>query len=152
MSTLIHRRVEDARRGLNPRVIGRSRSGWVVLGDRQVTRGYCLLLPDPVVPTLNDLRDEVRRQYLDDMAAIGDALLDLTGAVRMNYEILGNLEPALHAHIFPRYADEHPDLRAKPIWFYDWDAAEPFDAIIHGPLMNQIRDALESRGVLPSRG
>ena len=25
-------------------------SGWAVLGDPQITRGYCLLLPDPVVP------------------------------------------------------------------------------------------------------
>jgi hypothetical protein len=27
-------------------------SGWAVFGDVQVLNGYCLLLPDPVVPTL----------------------------------------------------------------------------------------------------
>jgi hypothetical protein len=37
-----------------------------VLGDPQITRGYCLLLPDPVVPDLNALVGDARRQFLDD--------------------------------------------------------------------------------------
>ena len=49
MTTAIHRQVEAARRGELERVIARMLSGWAVLGDPQITRGYCLLLPDPVV-------------------------------------------------------------------------------------------------------
>jgi len=30
-------------------VITRLPSGWAVLGDPQITDGYCLLLPDPVI-------------------------------------------------------------------------------------------------------
>jgi hypothetical protein len=52
MPTLIHRRVEAARKGENPTVLCRMESGWAVFGDVQVLNGYCLLLPDPVVPTL----------------------------------------------------------------------------------------------------
>jgi hypothetical protein len=37
-------------------------SGWVVMGERQVFAGYCLLLPDPVVPHLNALEVVARRQ------------------------------------------------------------------------------------------
>ena len=49
------------------------------------------------------------------MATIGDALLEVTGAFRINYEILGNLEPALHAHIIPRYLNEPEDgAKARP--------------------------------------
>jgi len=55
METLIHQRVAEARDSRNPAVIGRVASGWVVLGDSQFIRGYSLLLPDPVVPSLNDL-------------------------------------------------------------------------------------------------
>ena len=33
-------------------------SGWVVMGERQVFPGYCLLLPDPVVDHLNALRSD----------------------------------------------------------------------------------------------
>jgi len=56
--TAIHRQVAAARAGTLPRVIARLASGWVVLGDPQVIRGYCLLLPDPVVPHLNALDQE----------------------------------------------------------------------------------------------
>jgi hypothetical protein len=61
MSTLIQERVELARRGLSPHVICRLKSGWAVLGDSQSIAGYCLLLPDPVVPSLNDVHIFPRR-------------------------------------------------------------------------------------------
>jgi diadenosine tetraphosphate (Ap4A) HIT family hydrolase len=32
-------------------------------------------------------------------------------ALRINYAIFGNLEPALHAHVHPRYADEPEAMR-----------------------------------------
>jgi len=124
--TAIHRQVEAARRGELPRVIAKMRSGWAVLGDPQITHGYCLLLPDPVVPDLNALIGDARCQFLDDMAKLGDALLAETGAERINYEILGNVEPALHAHLIPRHASEDPALRAKVVWLHDWAAAPPF--------------------------
>ncbi len=53
MKTLIHERVEMAQAGTNPTVLCRMPSGWAVLGDAQFMPGYCLLLPDPVVPDLN---------------------------------------------------------------------------------------------------
>jgi len=148
MPTLIHRRVEQARQQAQPGVLGRTKSGWVVMGDRQVVRGHCLLLPDPVVGTLNDLEGPARQQFLSDMAAVGDAVLAVTQAARINYEILGNLEPALHAHVFPRYADEPAELRARPIWFYDWNLAPAFDPVEHRDLMDQLREAMKQRGVV----
>lgn len=138
MSTLIHRRVEAARQGMNPTVICRVQSGWVVLGDVQFLLGYSLLLPDPVVPDLNALSLAERGKFLQDMTILGDALLAVTGAVRINYEILGNREDALHAHVFPRFATEPDNLRQKPVWFYDWASAPPFNSAQHRPLMNQI--------------
>jgi len=127
MPTAIHRQVEAARRGELSRAIGRLASGWAVLGDPQITRGYCLLLPDPVVTDLNALTGEARRQFLDDMARLGDAVLQVTGAERINYEILGNVEPALHAHVIPRHASEDAELRKQPVWLHDWPKAEPLN-------------------------
>ena len=143
MPTLIHRRVEAARKGENPFVIARRPSGWAVMGDVQFLRGYCLLLPDPVVPHLNALTGTERAQFLKDMTELGDAVLDVTGAIRINYEILGNLEPALHAHVFPRFGDEAPELKTKPVWFYDWNAAPKFDAKADRPLMDDIAKRLK---------
>jgi diadenosine tetraphosphate (Ap4A) HIT family hydrolase len=116
MPTFIHQRVREAQNGENPTVICRMPSGWAVIGDRQFIPGYCLLLPDPVVPDLNALKDEQRSQYLSDMVVIGDALLEVTDSYRINYEILGNTEPALHAHIFPRYMSEPEGPRSVPVW------------------------------------
>jgi diadenosine tetraphosphate (Ap4A) HIT family hydrolase len=127
MPTAIHRQVDLARRGELARVIARMPSGWAVLGDPQITHGYCLLLPDPVVADLNALTGAGRQQFLDDMARLGDAVLAATGAQRINYEILGNVEPALHAHVIPRHASEEPELRKKPVWLHDWTRAESFD-------------------------
>jgi diadenosine tetraphosphate (Ap4A) HIT family hydrolase len=128
--TAIHKHVEAARAGELPRVIARMPSGWAVLGDPQITRGYCLLLPDPVVSDLNALSGDARRQFLDDMATLGDAVLATTGAERINYEILGNVEPALHAHVIPRHADEDRELRSKPVWLHDWKTAPPIDEAV----------------------
>ncbi|HYE87007.1 MAG TPA: hypothetical protein VEA16_11670 [Vicinamibacterales bacterium] len=125
--TAIHAHVEAARNGALTRAIARMASGWAVLGDPQITRGYCLLLPDPVVPDLNSLTGAARDQFLRDMAALGDAVLAVTGAERINYEILGNVEPALHAHVIPRHASERPELRRTAVWLHDWSAAAPID-------------------------
>lgn len=148
MTTLIHRRVEECRAGTNPRTIARVASGWVVLGDAQFLRGYCLVLPDPVVPHLNALSHSERGTLLFEASVVGDALLEATKAVRINYEILGNLDPALHVHVFPRYADEAEDLRTRPVWFYDWQTAPQFDLARDKPLMERVLKHLEKAGVV----
>jgi hypothetical protein len=90
---LIADSVAAARAGTNPSVIARLPSGWAVIGDVQFLPGYCLLLGDPVVPSLNDLSCQARAQFLEDMVRIGDAILKSTDSFRINYEILGNAEP-----------------------------------------------------------
>ena len=147
MSTLIHRLVDDCRAGIFPRTIARIESGWVVLGEAQFLRGYSLILPVPVVANLNVLSHAARKTLLFEMTVVGDALLELTGAVRINYEILGNLEPALHVHVFPRYTNEPEALRTRPVWFYDWDQAPVFDPVRDQPLMESMRAYLLLAGI-----
>jgi diadenosine tetraphosphate (Ap4A) HIT family hydrolase len=134
-----------ARNGTNDKVICKMASGWAVMGDVQFLPGYCLLLPDPVVPSLNELDTEARTAYLLDMTRLGDAVLQATGALRMNYEILGNSEPELHCHIFPRYASEPEQKRKMPVWFYDWKSATPYSEEVHGELRNRIARLLDNR-------
>lgn len=142
MSTLIHQRVAEAQRGENPKVICKMPSGWAVISDKQILPGYILLLSDPVVPSLNEMDRDAQAQFLLDMAILGDALLEVTGAARINYEILGNSEKALHAHIIPRYHTEPDDLRRGPVWFYDMAASPDFDPSRDQPLMNKIAAAV----------
>lgn len=144
-TTAIDRDVAAARAGAEPRVLARLASGWALFGEHQFVRGYLLLLPDPVVPHLNALDAVGRAQFLADMARLGDALLRVTGAARINYAIFGNLEPVLHAHVIPRYADEPEAMRTAQPWAYDWAQATPFDAADCAALATALRRELETR-------
>lgn len=148
MPTLIHERVRQCQAGEYSKAICRLSSGWVVLGDVQFLRGYSLLLPDPVVPHLNAMDAATRKVFLYEMSIVGDVILEITAAVRINYEMLGNIEPALHAHIFPRFEDEPEELRLKPVWLYDWDSAPEFDANRDSAIMQAIAEGLDRRGLI----
>ena len=137
--------VRECRLGTLAACVARVRSGWVILAEQQVTRGYCLLLPDPVVDHLNELMGAGREAFLSDMGILGDALLEATDAVRINYAIFGNVEPALHLHLFPRYADEPQSTRTLQPWALDWNSAPRFSESAHGDLKRRIAAGLAAR-------
>jgi diadenosine tetraphosphate (Ap4A) HIT family hydrolase len=134
--------VERCRKNESPTRVARLRSGWVVMAECQVLAGYCLLLPDPVVEHLNALSGAGRAQFLEDMALTGDALLACTAAVRINYALFGNVEPALHAHLFPRLATEPAATRTLQPWALDWSAAPAYSDAAHGELRSRIAEHL----------
>jgi diadenosine tetraphosphate (Ap4A) HIT family hydrolase len=146
--TAIHRRVNEARAGRDDSVLAHCASGWAVFGRQQVTQGYLLLLPDPVVSDLNALTPERRTRFLLDMSLLGDALMRTLNPLRINYAIYGNLDPALHAHVIPRYSHEPEGLRTQQPWAYDWNRAPAFDAAAAAPLMNRLRAELKQLGAL----
>jgi diadenosine tetraphosphate (Ap4A) HIT family hydrolase len=125
-------------------MVAKMLSGWVVMGERQVFPGYCMLIPDPVVPHLNALSVVGRGYFLSDMALVGDALMAATAALRINYAIYGNLDPALHAHVFPRRADEPPSTRTAQPWALDWSQAPQFSDALHGDLKRRIGEYLRA--------
>jgi diadenosine tetraphosphate (Ap4A) HIT family hydrolase len=144
--TVIHRRVERLRAGSDPGCVARLASGWVVLADPQVIRGYCLLLPDPVVPQLNALKGAERARYLGDMAHTGDVLQSVLQATRINYAIFGNVDPALHAHVFPRRGDEPAGLVTAHPWAFDWGAAPKLSPERDRDLLERLRRAFLACG------
>lgn len=136
--TAIHRMVDRCRAADYPSMVARMRSGWAVMGERQVFTGYCLLIPDPVVPHLNALGAQARVQFLSDMALVGDAVMMAMSALRINYALFGNVEPALHAHVFPRFADEPAATRTAQPWAFDWSLAPAYSHALHGDLKRRI--------------
>ena len=140
--TAIHAVVRQCRAGLHPACVAAVESGWVILAERQVTAGYCLLLPDPVAGDLNELTAVRRGVILRDVGLLGDVLLDVTGAVRINYAIFGNIEPALHLHAFPRYAEELQRTNNAQPWALDWASAPLFAESLHGDLKRRIAAGL----------
>ena len=71
-----------------------------------------------------------------------------TSPLRINYAIYGNLEPALHAHVIPRYRHEPEQLRTQHPWAYDWNAAPVFDAAASSGLVKSLRAELAALGTL----
>ena len=146
--TIIHRRVDAAKTKRNPAVICQLPSGWVVMADDQVTPGCCQLLPDPVVQYLNSLDNDSRAQFLCDMALVGDAIMEVTDAYSIHYEILGNADLALHANIYPRYMSEPEQFRKLPAWYYyELNKRMPpgFDAERDKELMRKIANSIQSK-------
>ncbi|WUS95790.1 diadenosine tetraphosphate hydrolase [Streptomyces sp. NBC_00708] len=119
-----HDRIGTALRGGNPTVLRRLEAGFAVIGDVQFLPGYAVLLADdPAVQRLSDLPRPRRLAFLSDMDALGEAVERACARLdpafrRVNLEILGNTDPFLHAHVWPRYDWEPPELVGKPVWLY----------------------------------
>lgn len=139
-------RIETARSGTNPSIICRVPSGWVALADMQYLRGYCILLADPVVESINALDLKNRTRFMTDMSIVGDALLKVTNSFRINYGMLSNADPYLHAHIVPRYMDEPDAIRCHLPWSYSKEhmGSTPFDLDRDRSLMVELKQAIEN--------
>lgn len=124
----IKEKIEMARKNEYPNLIAKMPSGWVVMHDDQPLAGYCVLIADPAVGSLNELNFEQRAVYCQDMVAVGDALLKVTKAYRINYETWCNLDQNLHTHIVPRYKDESDEKRVLPACkAYDFSKTSKFN-------------------------
>ena len=117
-------RIGSALRGENPTVLRRLRAGFAVIGDMQFLPGYCVLLTDtPGVQRLSDLPRSQRMAFLSDLDLVAEAVERACkrrdpAFRRVNLSILGNLDPFLHAHIFPRYTWEPEAMTRGPIELY----------------------------------
>ncbi|MET8697527.1 diadenosine tetraphosphate hydrolase [Kitasatospora sp. NPDC004723] len=146
-------RIGSALRGENPTVIRRLDAGFAVAGDVQFLPGYAILLTDrPGVQRLSDLPRPRRLAYLEDLDRLGEAVERACRAAdpafrRVNLEILGNTDPMLHAHVWPRYDWEPADLVRLPVWLYPrthW--TEPAHALTpaHDPIRAAVGAELDA--------
>src|SRR4051812_25484133 len=78
-------------------------SGRLRLGLNQWVSGYCTLVCRQHVREPWELSDTDRHAFFEDMSRAGHALERVLASAKMNFEILGNAVPHLHAHIIPRY-------------------------------------------------
>jgi diadenosine tetraphosphate (Ap4A) HIT family hydrolase len=127
----ISRRVARANAGEDPELLARMPSGWAILGKFQpaAIRGCCMLLPHEVVASPNDLSPADRARFFGDLVLLGDAILEVTAAERINYLVLCNQVPELHGHCVPRFSSEDPVRRRQgPFEAYDFAAAPVADA------------------------
>ncbi|MEU8781098.1 diadenosine tetraphosphate hydrolase [Streptomyces sp. NPDC048637] len=140
-------RIGAALRGENPTVLRRLASGFAVIGDVQFLPGYSVLLADePDVQRLSDLPKGKRLSFLSDLDQLGEAVERACRRLdpafrRVNLEILGNTDPFLHAHVWPRFEWEPAERVCAPVWLYPRDRWSDGQFRL-GPQHDVLRDAI----------
>ncbi|MFI6355269.1 diadenosine tetraphosphate hydrolase [Streptomyces sp. NPDC050743] len=140
-------RIGAALRGENPTVLRRLQAGFAVIGDVQFLPGYSVLLVDePGVQRLSELPRAKRLAFLSDMDRLGEAVERACRRLdpafrRVNLEILGNTDPFLHAHVWPRFEWESPEVVGKPVWLYPPDRWRD-ERFRLGPHHDALREAI----------
>ena len=89
-------------------------SCYVILGDQQLYRGYCVLFAKIHATELYLMPADAARTLFEEMRLTAEAIAAVVKPWKMNYECLGNSEPHVHWHLLPR--DENDELRHGPIW------------------------------------
>ena len=84
-------------------VVAELPSGFVHLQNDADYRGYCILIFRRHAVELYDLTIEEQRQWVEDIARIGQAIETVCSPGKLNVSMLGNMVPHLHCHLMPRY-------------------------------------------------
>lgn len=77
--------------------------------------GRCILVLNDHAEHLEDVSSEQATNFLSDIQRAGRAIKNVSGAYRINYAILGNEVPHVHAHLIPR-AGCSESLPTRPPW------------------------------------
>jgi diadenosine tetraphosphate (Ap4A) HIT family hydrolase len=86
-----------------------------------VQRGYSIVTwRGRHVAEPTELSGEEAAAWWDELVGVGRALERHFQPVKLNYELLGNSVPHLHAHVLPRYADD-----PRPGWPFPWPDEDP---------------------------
>src|SRR2546428_5715236 len=91
-----------------------SRTSVAKLNPDQAFEGYTFLTLKWHEEELYKLADKDRKQFLEDMSLVANALSKTFKPDKMNYELLGNSMPHLHWHLVPRYTSD--PMWGRPIW------------------------------------
>ncbi len=75
---------------------------YLAAGEETSIKGSCALFLKRHAVELYELSAEEAAAFMRDAQRASKAFQDVTGAVKMNYEIHGNTIPHLHAHLYAR--------------------------------------------------
>jgi diadenosine tetraphosphate (Ap4A) HIT family hydrolase len=105
-----------------------------------VQRGYTVVIwRGRHVAEPTELSDDEAGRFWGELLRVGRALETHLAPVKLNYELLGNSLPHLHAHVVPRYADD-----PRPGWPFPFPDEErpPSDPELYASDVGALRSAL----------
>ncbi len=108
-------RIEKIKNGTNPYFVLELNTGYVVIGDSQRISGYTLFICKQHATELHHLDKEYRKEFLNEMALVAEAVYNAFKPDKLNYELLGaGNAKHMHWHIFPRKDGQTPTK--GPVW------------------------------------
>jgi diadenosine tetraphosphate (Ap4A) HIT family hydrolase len=143
--------VADLQAAAGPKLVWQFPHSVAVAGPWQYFTGYCVLMSRAHATELSQL-GPARLAFLDEMCLLARAVEECFRPHKLNYELLGNLVPHLHWHIFPRSADD-PE-RLQPVWLaLERAKTEPAEkarletgSVPPGEVVKRLRDWLAANG------
>jgi diadenosine tetraphosphate (Ap4A) HIT family hydrolase len=100
----------------NPYLVAELETGYVVVGDHQLFKGYTLFLCKHHKTELHFLADDFKSKFLVEMSKVAEAVYNAFIPDKLNYELLGNGDAHIHWHLFPR---RKSDIVDGPVWWTD---------------------------------
>lgn len=113
---LICKRIKMIEQETNPYFVAELKTGYVVIGNHQLFKGYTLFLCKHHKTELHFLEEDFKAEFLVEMSKVAEAVYNAFSPDKLNYELLGNGDAHLHWHIFPR---RESDAVHGPVWWVD---------------------------------
>jgi len=136
--------IDRIKGGKFPDFIAELNSCYVILGDQQFYRGYCVLFAKIHATELYLMPADAARALFEEMRLTAEAIAAIVKPWKMNYECLGNSIPHVHWHLLPRY--ESDELRHSPVWLRpESERKVPLDENDRHALMGSLRHQLALR-------
>jgi diadenosine tetraphosphate (Ap4A) HIT family hydrolase len=98
------------RRGM----VAQLNSCYAVVDPTVGIRGYCCLILNKHATEIHHLTTDDARSFIADVQRAARAVQQVTGAIKINYEIHGNVIPHVHMHLIPRYAGDAIECSGLP--------------------------------------
>lgn len=112
---MICERIDLIKQGKNPYFVRELKTGYVVIGDHQRIKGYSLFLCKEHATELHFLEAEFKKEFLNEMSIVAQAVYQAFKPDKLNYELLGAGRGLhMHWHIFPRREGDTP--YPGPVW------------------------------------
>jgi diadenosine tetraphosphate (Ap4A) HIT family hydrolase len=122
-------RIAQFANGDHPHFIHEFEYSYLLVGDHQYHKGYCVLLFKQHVRELHDLEPSVQSALFSELMTATQTIAKTFEPWKMNHSCYGNQVPHIHWHIFPRYDSQpdhlnHPWLHADEFKQHEIDATQ----------------------------
>jgi diadenosine tetraphosphate (Ap4A) HIT family hydrolase len=84
-------------------VIATLASAHVTMSEDVHVRGYCCIILRTHATELHEVSEPEGAAFMRDVQRVARIVQHVTGAIKLNYEIHGNVVPHVHLHVIPRY-------------------------------------------------